>query len=47
LQRRAREIGCDMIVMGAYGHSRLRQRLFGGTTRFMLEKSTLPLFLAH
>ncbi|MEM9968100.1 MAG: universal stress protein [Pseudomonadota bacterium] len=47
LERRAKEIGCDLIVMGAYGHSRLRQALFGGTTRSMLEKSTLPILLAH
>ena len=47
LERRAQEIGCDLIVMGAYGHSRLRQALFGGTTRYMLEHAALPIFLAH
>jgi nucleotide-binding universal stress UspA family protein len=35
------------MVMGAYGHSRLRQVLFGGTTRQMLENAALPVFLAH
>lgn len=47
IERRAMEMGCDLIVMGAYGHSRLRQALFGGTTRRMLEGAKLPVFLAH
>jgi len=37
----------DMIVMGAYGHSRLREAIFGGATRDMLEEANSPLFLAH
>jgi len=37
----------DMIVMGAYGHSRLREAIFGGATRDMLEEAKAPLFLAH
>lgn len=45
LKQHATEIAADMIVMGAYGHSRLRERLFGGVTRSMIETSTLPLFL--
>ena len=47
LGQRAQEMGCDMIVMGAYGHSRLREVLFGGTTRTMLEKAGLPILFAH
>lgn len=47
IERRAQELGCDLVVMGAYGHSRLRQALFGGTTRHMLESAVLPVFLAH
>ncbi len=47
LRQRATEDGCDMIVMGAYGHSRLRQALFGGTTRSMLEEAPLPIFFDH
>jgi nucleotide-binding universal stress UspA family protein len=47
IERRAQELGCDLVVMGAYGHSRLRQALFGGTTRHMLESAILPVFLAH
>ncbi|MDF3413375.1 universal stress protein [Sulfitobacter sp. M57] len=47
LERRATELGCGMIVMGAYGHSRLREAIFGGTTRNILANATLPVFMAH
>ena len=47
LERRAREVGCELIVMGAYGHSRLREAIFGGTTRYVLEQGKMPVFLAH
>lgn len=47
LMRRAADIDADVIVMGAYGHSRVREAVFGGATRHMLETSTLPLFMAH
>ncbi|TCL69679.1 universal stress protein [Rhizobium sp. BK251] len=47
LRRHASDIGADMIVMGAYSHSRLRERIFGGVTRSMLEEARLPLFLAR
>lgn len=43
----ARAIDADMIVMGAYGHSRLRERIFGGVTHSMLENLHRPLFIAH
>lgn len=39
--------GCDALVMGAYGHSRLREALLGGTTREMLGAVPLPLIMAH
>ncbi|MET3649204.1 universal stress protein [Phyllobacterium ifriqiyense] len=45
LKQHAIAIAADMIVMGAYGHSRLRERLFGGVTRTMIETSTIPLFM--
>ena len=35
------------LVMGAFGHSRLRENILGGVTRGMLQKATLPLLLAH
>jgi nucleotide-binding universal stress UspA family protein len=47
LRQEAREHGAGLIVMGAYGHSRLRQTILGGTTQEMLEGSECPLFLAH
>ncbi|WP_158554757.1 universal stress protein [Methylovirgula sp. 4M-Z18] len=47
LLRHARDIAADLIVMGAYGHSRLRERIFGGVTKAMLEDATMPLFIAH
>jgi nucleotide-binding universal stress UspA family protein len=34
-------------VMGAYSHSRIRERLFGGVTQRLLQESPLPLFIAH
>ncbi|HEY0314972.1 MAG TPA: universal stress protein [Sphingomonas sp.] len=37
----------DYLVMGGFGHSRTRERLFGGVTRTMLADSPVPLFLAH
>lgn len=47
LQRHATDHGAELIVMGAYGHSRLRQRFFGGTTQTMLANVKTPVFMAH
>lgn len=44
---RATEVGADMVVMGAFGKSRLRERIFGGTTQSMIEQTDMPVFLAH
>ena len=41
----AREFGCDMLAMGAYSHSRLRQLILGGVTRHVLENATLPVMM--
>lgn len=43
----ADEIGADLIVAGAYGHSRTREWMFGGVTRSLLEISPVPLLLSH
>lgn len=43
----ADEIGADLLVMGAFGHSRLREVLLGGVTRYFLKDSHIPLLLAH
>ncbi|MEY4240253.1 MAG: hypothetical protein RL339_2854 [Pseudomonadota bacterium] len=41
-------VGAQLVVMGAYGHSRLREFLFGGVTRFFLDELTAPpLLIAH
>ncbi|MDO5614202.1 MAG: universal stress protein [Paracoccus sp. (in: a-proteobacteria)] len=47
LIRRAQETGADMIVMGAYGHSRFREAILGGATRNMLENSPVAVFMAR
>lgn len=39
--------GCDLLVAGAYGHSRVREMLLGGVTRRLLEGMTLPVLLSH
>lgn len=47
MRRHATDISADMIVMGAYGHSRFREAILGGATRNMLEASEIPVFMAH
>ena len=39
--------GVDMVVMGAYGHARLREMVLGGVTREMFRSMTVPLFMSH
>jgi nucleotide-binding universal stress UspA family protein len=43
----AADTGVDLIVMGAYGHSRLRERILGGVTRAMLDSMTVPTLMSH
>ena len=38
---------CGLMVMGAYGHSRLAELLLGGVTRKMLVEPAMPILLAH
>lgn len=47
LARQVRDLDADLLVMGAYGHSRFREAILGGTTRDMLEHAEVPVFLAH
>lgn len=47
INRHASDTGADLVVMGAYGHSRFREAILGGATRNMLEKAAVPVFLAH
>ena len=42
-----RDVGADLLVMGAYSRSRLREILFGGVTEHMLFTTSLPVFLLH
>jgi nucleotide-binding universal stress UspA family protein len=41
----ADEFACDLLVMGAYSHSRLRQLILGGVTRHVLEHAAVPLMM--
>jgi nucleotide-binding universal stress UspA family protein len=43
----AADRGVDMIVMGAYGHSRLSEMMLGGVTKSMLQHMTVPVFMSH
>lgn len=47
LARHVRDQGADMLVMGAYGHSRFREAILGGATRNMLEQAEVPVLMAH
>ena len=47
LLSRASDLGADLLVMGAYAHSRVRELLLGGATRTILESTTLPVLMAH
>lgn len=43
----AADVGADLIVAGAYGHSRARELVFGGVTRTLLSEMTVPVLLSH
>ena len=43
----AADSGLDLIVMGGYGHSRLKERILGGVTRGMLQSMTVPTLMSH
>lgn len=47
LLMRAKDLQADMIVMGAFHHSRWREFILGGVTLTMLEEANIPLFMAH
>lgn len=47
LMRHVADIEADMVVMGAYGHSRFREAILGGATRSMLEQTGVTAFMAH
>jgi len=47
IRKFAQERGAGAIVMGAYGHSRLRETLFGGVTRDLLSHCEIPMIMVH
>lgn len=47
LNRHISDTAADLLVMGAYGHSRFREAVLGGATRYMLEQAEIPVFMAH
>ncbi len=47
LLNQAADTGADLLVMGAYGHSRMREMILGGVTRTLLRRMTIPVLMAH
>lgn len=47
LARHVSDQNADLLVMGAYGHSRFTEAILGGATRNLLEASPVPVFMAH
>jgi nucleotide-binding universal stress UspA family protein len=47
LLARAREMGADLLVMGCYGHARLREFVFGGASRHVLGHMPIPVLMSH
>ena len=44
---RAADLNVDLIVMGLYGHSRMRELVMGGVSRTLLSSMTVPILMAH
>jgi nucleotide-binding universal stress UspA family protein len=47
LLMRCRDLDADLLVIGGYGHSRLREFILGGATRHALQHMTLPVLISH
>jgi nucleotide-binding universal stress UspA family protein len=47
LLSRAADLGADLLVMGAYGHTRTREWVLGGVTRTILASMTIPVLMSH
>ena len=47
LLEEAQRVNADLLVMGAYSHSRLRELILGGVTRHVLQNADLPVMMAH
>ena len=42
-----KDFGCDLMVMGCYGHSRFREFIMGGTTWHALHRMSVPVLMSH
>lgn len=47
LLEEAERVSADLVVMGAYSHSRLRELILGGVTRYVLQNADIPVLMAH
>ncbi len=47
IMKLATTYGADMLVMGAYGHSRFREQILGGATKHVLSHMTVPVLMSH
>ena len=47
IKRHATDVAADLIVMGGYGHSRIREWIFGSVTKSMLDEPIMPVFMAR
>lgn len=47
LLQKAEEVGADLMVMGGYSHSRMRELILGGVTRDVIESTTIPVIMGH
>jgi nucleotide-binding universal stress UspA family protein len=47
LLSQAADLGSDLVVMGAYGHARMRELVLGGVTQTMLKAMTIPVLMSH
>jgi nucleotide-binding universal stress UspA family protein len=47
LENRCSDFGADVLIMGAYGTSRIMERIFGGVTHVLLESMTVPVLMAR
>jgi nucleotide-binding universal stress UspA family protein len=47
LLMRAKDLGAGLVVLGAYGHSRLSEYVFGGATRYVLQNMNVPVLMSH
>ena len=47
LTQHLRDTSADLLVVGAYGHSRLREFILGGVTRTLMQQMTVPVLMSH